>query len=107
MHHVFEIPFTPKAQQITANLSGVDYKLSIRYSNYNYWIMDITDIDDVPVLSGIPIVTGTDLLGQFAYLDLAKEAVIVALTLVGGRPSDAIPTYKNLGIDSHVYYVTP
>lgn len=68
------------------------------------WVMDILDASANPIVSGIPLVTGRDLLAQYAHLGIGPNVQLWALT--DGNPS-AVPTGTNLGIDSHLYVVTP
>ena len=63
--------------------------------------MDIGDVNGNPLVSGIALVTGADLLGQYAYLGIGGQLIV----MTDGDPS-AIPTFTNLGIESHLYYVT-
>ena len=65
------------------------------------WLLDIADVDGNPMLCGIPLVTGTDLLGQYAYLGFNG-----ALWVQGANDPDALPTYDDLGSSSALYWVT-
>jgi hypothetical protein len=65
--------------------------------------MDIGDVFDAPLVNGIPLVTGTDLFGQFRYLGIGGGLPMIVMTIAVGRSPDEIPTYENLGIDRHVY----
>jgi hypothetical protein len=64
------------------------------------WTLDIADQSGNPLVCGIPLVTGADLLGQFAYLNLGGHLVVFS----EGIP-DAVPSFANLGSGSHLYWV--
>ena len=66
------------------------------------WMVDIADVNGAPIISGVAVVTGADLLEQFKYLNLGGQ--LIAQT---DHNTDAVPTFKNLGKDGHVYYATP
>jgi hypothetical protein len=54
------------------------------------------------LVSGIPLVTGVDLLAPYAYLGFGGELLVAT----DGNTA-AVPTYANLGTGSHLYFVTP
>lgn len=68
----------------------------------NCWVADIRDADGNPVLMGVPVVTGTDLLGQFQYLGLGGQ--LIAQT---DHAQDDVPTYGNLGTLGHLFFLSP
>lgn len=96
------IPLQPTPQTLTISLSGVQYQLTVRWNETNQsWIIDIADSNGNPILSGIPMVTGADLLEQFEYLDIG--GMLLAQT---SSNTDAVPTFANLGSDGNLYFVT-
>lgn len=98
----FPLPVSATAQSFFVQLNNVSYKLTLRWNAVAVcWIMDLADAEEVPVIQGIPIVTGTDLLAPYAYLGIGGG--IVALT--EGNP-DAVPTFDNLGSGGDVFFVT-
>lgn len=106
-----DIPVKPgrSPQRFRIELNGTEYTMFLRWSHVsNCWIMDLSDAGDaVKILGGIPIVTGTDLLGQFEYLGIAGGSKLVALTIAVGHSPDEVPTFANLGTDGHLILVTP
>lgn len=62
------------------------------------WQLDIADKNRNALACGIPLVTGCDLLEQFAYLGIAGKLYC----LTDGAPSDP-PTFADLGATSHLY----
>lgn len=99
----FEIPLTPQPQTFTIALSGVDYRLTVQWRNAEQggWVLDIADTSNNPIIEGIPLVTGVDLLEQYAYLGLG--GVLWCQTTAD---PDAVPTFDNLGSGSHLYWFT-
>lgn len=100
----FEILLTPEAQTFQVSLAGVQYQFTLQWRdavNNGGWVLDIADATSNPMVSGIPLVTGVDLLAQYGYLGIAAELWVQT------DAADAVPTYTNLGIESHLYAVTP
>lgn len=99
----YEIPLTPDPQRFTVTLSGVDYRLTVQYraAGGSGWVLDIADTSNEPIVSGIPLVTGVDLLGQYRHLGFSGR-----LWVQGASDPDDVPTFEDLGIGSHVFWVT-
>lgn len=100
---VYEIPLTPTPQRFTVTLGGVSYQISVKYyhADMGGWVLDIADDAGAPLVNGIPLVTGCNLLEQFDYLGFAGE-----LRVQTSADPDAVPTWGNLGVQSHLYWVT-
>ena len=90
-------------------LLGVTYTLHFQWNKRAAcWVLDIYDsTDQLKALCGIPLVTGADLLEQFLYIDLGRHAFMTAMTIGPGAPPDQVPTFWNLGTDSHLYLTSP
>lgn len=99
----YEVPLIASPQKFAISLAGVPYNLTVHWcAPGGYWCLDIADVDSVNVLCGIPLVTGIDLLEQFAYLSFGGE-----LRVETDFDLNAPPTSSNLGSQSHLYFVTP
>lgn len=97
----YEIPLTPEAQSFHITLGGIDYSLRLLWNAPDsVWLLDLNDTNGTPILQGIPLVTGVDLLAQFAYLGLGGQ--LVAQT---DNAPDAVPTVDNLGVTGRLYFV--
>jgi hypothetical protein len=99
---VFSIPLqvgTPQALSI--QLGGVTYQLTFLYRNDPNagWTVDIADAAGNPIVQGIPLVTGADLLAQYRHLGFTG-----ALVVQTAHDPDAVPTFANLGKDANVYW---
>lgn len=101
---VFEIPLSPQPQKFQIPLNGVTYGMILRYidTDMGGWVLDILESDDTPIIQGIPLVTGEDLLAQYAYL-----GIVGGLIVQTDHDVNAVPTYANLGVSSHLYFRTP
>jgi predicted Zn-dependent protease with MMP-like domain len=99
----FEIPLTPNPQRFNITLSGVQYRLAVVWRNAEQggWVLDIADVNGNPIIQGIPLVTGANLLEQYDYLGLGG----VLWCQTTDNP-DAVPTFDNLGVGSHLYWWT-
>jgi hypothetical protein len=68
----------------------------------NCWVVDVLDVAGNPVVAGLAVVTGADLLEQFGHLDLGGQ--LIAQT---AHDTDAVPTFSNLGGDGQLFYLSP
>jgi hypothetical protein len=75
-------------------LAGVFYNLTFTYRNG--WFMDIADVNKVPLISGIAMVTGADLLAQYAYIGIGGMLVL---------SGDNAPGFADLGANSQLYFI--
>lgn len=99
----FEIPTIPEPQRFSIKLGGKTYIVDVRWNRYaSCWQADIADVNDNPVLDGVMLVTGADLLGQFEYLGFGG-----LLTASTDHDADAVPTFTNLGSEGHLYFTVP
>jgi hypothetical protein len=88
---------------------GASYTLHFKWNRMaQYWLLDIWDgLNAAPILSGLAVVTGCDVLEQFAYLPLAAHTIITVMTIGPANSPDQIPNFTNLGGDGRVYLVLP
>jgi hypothetical protein len=97
----YEIPLTPEPQKLVIELAGKTYSLFV-YWNFaaSCWMLNIFSEFDGAILTGIPLVVGSNLLEQYAYLELGGS--LIANTGDDTGP----PSYANLGTIGHLYFVT-
>lgn len=100
---VYEIPLTPQPQRFSIQLANVTYQMRLWWNDSpeGGWTLDIMDNNSVPIETGIPLVTGADLLAQFDYLNFNGS-----LYCYTDNAPLAPPSYTNLGTQSHVYFTT-
>jgi hypothetical protein len=97
----FLIPLQPTNQTFQITLAGVVYTLTVRWNDMNgAWTLDIADQNQNPIVSGIPLVTGVDLLAPYGYLNFGGQ--LIAQTT---NETDAVPTLANLGSSGNLYFV--
>lgn len=96
----FNIPL-PASQSVNTN----SYRMVFQYRDspvgMGGWFMDIFDANNNPLVCGVPLVTGADLLGQYAYLNFGAMVLVYS----DGFPENP-PTFSNLGVGSHVLWIT-
>lgn len=97
---IYEIPLTAKPQKFSIALSGTTYRLTMKWSAFGQcWMLDIADADDVAIVSGIPVVIGSDLLAQYEYLNFGGK-------LYAQSDDGLPPNFTNLGETAKVYWET-
>jgi len=96
----YEVPLSGAPQAFSASINGTTRNLRFTYQNADQggWVLDIADASGNAIVQGIPLVTGANLLAQYAYLGLGAGLMVTT----DGDP-DAVPTFDNLGTTSHLY----
>lgn len=98
----YEIPLSPTPQKLTIDLAGVTRKLRVYWCKYSdCWCFDLLDGDGTERILGAPIVTGIDLLGQYAHLELGGHLIAQSC-----EDASMPPMLDNLGITGHLFFVT-
>lgn len=99
---VWEVPLANTPQNFSVTLGGARLQFTTAWRNTggSGWVIDIADGNKVGLVSGLPLVTGTDLLGQHQHLGIPGQ-----LWVQTDSNPDAVPTFDNLGITSHLYWV--
>lgn len=99
---LYRLPLQPVPQRFEIDFLGVTYVLSNRWNDEAaYWMLDWFDANGVPLVMGMPVVAGVNLLEPYASLPAGTLAVITE-----GDPN-ASPTLLSLGTDSNLYYLPP
>lgn len=96
---VFEVPLNGQPQTLQITLGNVAYQLTVQWRNATGWVLDIATLSGTPIVQGIPLVTGADLLGQFKYLGIGGSLFVST-----DADPDTPPAYSNLGTASHLYF---
>lgn len=96
------VPLTNAQQKFSIALAGVVYNMTLKWNTIgNTWLLDIADQANNPLVSGIALVTGCDLIGQYKHLGIGGSLIAQTDFSV-----NAPPTYQNLGSNSNLYFVT-
>ncbi len=96
----YVIPLTPEPQSFGITLAGKEYRLTVRWLDTPEagWFLDIEQPDKAaPIILGLSLVAGQDLLEQYAYLDFGGE-----LRVQGDMP----PSLDNLGSEVELLFIT-
>ncbi len=97
----YEIPIDAGNQTFSVAMNDVTYNMQLLWNKINAaWTLDIYDENDTAIVTGIPLVTGADLLEQYEYLGIG-----VKLFCRTDDDADAVPTFDNLGDASHLYFI--
>lgn len=99
---VYELSLAGSPKTFSAVLPNGTYRFRTVYapapSGEGGWLLDIADANGVALACGIPLVTGCDLLGQYAYLGIVGKLYVAT-----EGDFAAPPTFGNLGTTSHLY----
>ncbi|MDE9553375.1 hypothetical protein KKJ06_19745 [Xenorhabdus bovienii] len=66
--NIIEIPLRAENQQFDIQLGGINYRMQLQWRDCAGWILDIMQGNSEPVVTGIPLVFGVDILEQHRYL---------------------------------------
>lgn len=89
-------------QRAAISLSGTGYQLRTTWcAPAACWMLDIMDQGGNPLVQGVPLITGSGLLEQYAYLGITGELLVQT-----DNDPDAVPTFDSLGVLGHIYYVS-
>jgi hypothetical protein len=101
MATVFEIPLTPRPQTFQVVLRGVTYSWRLYWLvPAECWVVNIADVTGAPIINGVPLLPGSNLLGQFGYVGIG--GALFVFTDHTGIHQDDIPDYTHLGITGHL-----
>jgi len=95
-----EIPLTADNQQFSITLAGTTWQVRILWRG-SCWVMDLQDERGEALVSGLPLVTGVDLLAQYAWLQPGIKLIVVC----DANDRD-YPTQTDLGSNSHLMVIT-
>lgn len=109
MSTIYEIPLkvgTPQTFDITLGAKRYTATLQWRNDPQGGWFLDLYNaLTLLPILCGIPLVTGANLLAQYDYLNFGGGLWVQSSHNAQINP-DAVPTFSNLGVDGLLYWVT-
>ena len=99
----FLIPFQAIPQTFSVTLNAIVYNIrSYWLVPGDCWVINIADANFNPLLLGIPLITGCNLLEQ--YQDIIPGELIVRSNI---GPPDAVPTFDNIGTVGQVFWISP
>lgn len=99
--NINEIPLSPDNQTFSTTLAGLTLTMRLVWRDGAGWVLDLLDSNNAGIVTGIPLVTGTDLLEQYSHLALGFKLVVAC-----DDASQEYPTKTDLGVNSHLYVLT-
>ncbi|HEY1847066.1 MAG TPA: hypothetical protein VGH05_19715 [Buttiauxella sp.] len=99
--NIQEIPLSADNQIFAIQLGDKQLRLRLIYRDEAGWILDVMAADATPTISGIPLVTDTNLLAPYTHLGFTETLLVVS-----DDREQLYPTKTNLGFQSHLYFVT-
>lgn len=98
---LYEIPLSPSPQRFSTQMAGVPRLLRVTFREVEEggWLLDIGDTTGTPLLMGVPLLPGQNLLEQYEYLGLGG-----ALFLITAGDLDRVPGFIDLGVSSKLYF---
>lgn len=98
---VYVIPLTNMNQTLQISLLGITYTLNVYWNALaNLWYLDINDVNNNPILNGLPMTAGVNLLKQFGYLGIGGALVAQNVN----NPNLPIG-YSDLGVTSFLLFI--
>lgn len=99
----FLVPLSNIPQTFLIDLAGITYTLTCKWnpSPDAGWTLDIADSSQNPIVAGIPLITGANLLAGLSYLGING-----VLTVYTNGDGNAVPTIDDLGVESNLYFTT-
>lgn len=106
MTAVFELPLTAQPQEFRVSISGITYAMQLYWLRpAQCWVLNIFDNLHNPLIMGVPLVTGANLLEQFIRYIGPQGKLFVISDHTEHLSDDAVPDWTNLGITGHCYYL--
>jgi hypothetical protein len=97
----YEIPLSAQPSIFQIALAGTTYACKVYWCPPSAsWVLDIAGADETPIISGIPLLTGCDLLFQHKYLNLKG-----GLWVQSDVDLYAVPDFTSLGTQGHLYFL--
>jgi hypothetical protein len=105
MTTAFEVPTGPAPRTQLVSLNGTVYTLTLTWCDpASCWMVEIDDEEGNLILGCQPLVTGADLLAQFAYLSIGGGG---ALIVQSTNDPNVVPTFETLGSTGKLFFVSP
>lgn len=88
---VYTIPLSGRPERFQVMLHSITYTFRLIYCDTDQggWMLDIGDPQGTPILCGIPLLPGQNLIGQHQHLDIGGEGAGLYCKTVSGEPPNA------------------
>ncbi|WP_041866951.1 phage baseplate plug family protein [Sodalis glossinidius] len=94
-----EIPLTATNQQFSITLSGTVWQMRIIWRDVAGWMLDMLNASGAPVITGIPLLSGQDVLAQYAWLKPGGKLIVIA-------DDEQLLGATGLGNTAKLYWIT-
>lgn len=103
---LFKIPLQNTPQVFDIELNERSFRMVCRWNpEMPAWTVCLLDGEtQAPLVTCLPLVTGTDLLAQFQHLGIVGSLFVY---VDGGAGTEEIPTLESLGKEANLYYYVP
>ncbi|MBD2816351.1 hypothetical protein ID850_16755 [Xenorhabdus sp. Flor] len=98
--NIIEIPLQAENQQFDIQLGGVNYRMRLQWRDCAGWVVDIMHPNSAPIVTGVPLVFGVDILEQHRYLGFNGSLVFYC-----DNPLDESKA-SMLGSGERLYFIT-
>lgn len=100
--NIYKIPLDGVNQIFDIDLAGTAYKMRLYFNSaMDCWIFDLMDNDGNNITQHQPLISGVNILDQYAYLNI--KGIFVVYT---EGDANAIPNEDDLGDISNLYFIT-
>lgn len=98
--NIVEIPLQSANQQLGIQLGGVNYRVRLQHRDCAGWVLDIMHPNSEPIVMGIPLVFGVDILEQHRYLGFKGSLIFYR-----DKPQNESKA-SMLGSSEHLYFIS-
>lgn len=77
MADITEIPLSPQNQRVSIRLGGRNYRIRLVYRQFCGWVADMMDQAGTDIFTGVPLVSGTDILEPYRYMGFNGSLIFV------------------------------
>lgn len=103
MTSLVELPLQARPQRFRAIIGGLGYRFTVQWCDpAQAWRMDVSNDAGEALVNGLMLVTGCDIVEQFAYLGFNFK-----LAAYTDHAPEQVPTFENLGATGHVVAAVP
>jgi hypothetical protein len=99
---VYSLPVKPYPVKFRTMVNDTDYWFATQYREADEagWVLDILNANENPLIMGIALVSGLDLMWQYHHMALDFSLVMSC------RENRGTPTYESLGSQDELLLVT-
>ncbi|MEQ5223665.1 hypothetical protein ABN242_16825 [Providencia alcalifaciens] len=97
---MIEITLTSNNQEFDIQLNKVNYRFKVTYMEFFGWMLDIKTAQGEDILTGVPLVSGVDILQQYQYMGFNGSLFFVCEDM-----EDEL-SYEQFGVGNKLYFKT-